>query len=68
MASSWESVKVDESNMPLYASLPERGGPVPGIVVVHGQSGLESFIRIRLVLATPDTPQLLQAFTTTVGL
>ncbi|MGH7825828.1 MAG: dienelactone hydrolase family protein [Candidatus Binatia bacterium] len=45
MASSWESAQVDESNMPLYVSVPERGGPVPGVVVVHGQSGLESFIK-----------------------
>ena len=45
MTSSWENLKVDESNMPLYTSLPESGGPVPGVVVVHGQSGLESFIK-----------------------
>jgi carboxymethylenebutenolidase len=45
MPSSWENVKVDESSMPLYVSVPESGGPVPGIVVVHGQSGLENFIK-----------------------
>jgi len=45
MASAWEQVKVDDGDMPLYASLPESGGPVPGIVVVHGQSGLENFIK-----------------------
>ena len=45
MASSWENVKVDGSNMPLYSSLPESGATVPGIVVVHGQSGLENFIK-----------------------
>ena len=45
MTSSWESVRVDESNMPLYTSVPESGGPVPGVVVVHGQSGLENFIK-----------------------
>lgn len=45
MASSWQSVRVDQSEMPLYASLPESGGPVPGIVVAHGQSGLENFIK-----------------------
>jgi carboxymethylenebutenolidase len=45
MASSWENLKVDESTMPLYVSVPARGGPVPGIVVVHGQSGLENFIK-----------------------
>ena len=45
MASSWESAKVDGSDMPLYLSVPASGRPVPGIVVVHGQSGLESFIK-----------------------
>jgi carboxymethylenebutenolidase len=45
MASSWQSLKVDQSTMPLYVSVPERGGPVPGIVVVHGQTGLENFIK-----------------------
>jgi dienelactone hydrolase len=45
MTSSWENVIVDDSKMPLYASVPESGGPLPGIVVVHGQSGLENFIK-----------------------
>jgi dienelactone hydrolase len=40
MTRSWESTTVENSTMPLYLSVPERGGPVPGIVVVHGQSGL----------------------------
>ena len=45
MPSSWESVKIDGSDMPLYVSTPASGGPVPGIVVIHGQSGLENFIK-----------------------
>lgn len=45
MTSSWENVKIDGSSMPVYLSLPEGGGPVPAIVVVHGQSGLEGFIK-----------------------
>jgi dienelactone hydrolase len=45
MASSWQSGRVDQSEMPLYVSLPESGGRVPGVVVVHGQSGLENFIK-----------------------
>lgn len=45
MAGAWESVKVDGSDMPLYVSLPAGSGPVPGVVVVHGQSGLENFIK-----------------------
>ncbi|HWO42303.1 MAG TPA: dienelactone hydrolase family protein [Candidatus Eisenbacteria bacterium] len=45
MPGSWKTLKVDESEMPLYLSVPERGDPVAGIIVVHGQSGLESFIK-----------------------
>lgn len=45
MASSWESVKLDNNDMPLYVSLPATNRTVPGIVVVHGQSGLEAFTR-----------------------
>jgi carboxymethylenebutenolidase len=45
MGSSWESARVDGSEMPLYLSMPSGSAPVPGIVVVHGQSGLESFIK-----------------------
>jgi carboxymethylenebutenolidase len=45
MSSTWEKVNVESGDMPLYVSLPESGGSVPGIVVVHGQSGLESFIK-----------------------
>jgi carboxymethylenebutenolidase len=45
MAGSWENMRVDNSDMPLYVSVPEGVRPVPGIVVVHGQSGLETFIK-----------------------
>ena len=45
MTSSWESIAVGSSAMPLYVSSPESGESVPGIVVVHGQSGLENFIK-----------------------
>ncbi|MGE5305446.1 MAG: dienelactone hydrolase family protein [Alphaproteobacteria bacterium] len=45
MVSSWEHVNVDDSNMPLYVSMPESGSAIPGIVVLHGQSGLENFIK-----------------------
>src|SRR5256714_15658929 len=51
MASWWEKVNVDNNDVPLYLSVPASGGPVPGIVVVHGQSGLENFIK--------DTTQML---------
>ena len=45
MGSSWESVNVDDSKMPLHVSLPETQRTVPGLVVVHGKSGLEDFIK-----------------------
>ena len=45
MVSSWNHIRVDESDMPLYTSTPESGAGVPGIVVIHGQSGLEDFIK-----------------------
>jgi len=45
MASSWETINVDNSNMPLHVSIPETHRTVPGIVVVHGKSGLEDFIK-----------------------
>jgi carboxymethylenebutenolidase len=45
MASSWQNAKIDGSNMALYLSTPEGSATVPGIVVVHGQSGLDNFIK-----------------------
>ena len=45
MASSWDSVKIDDDEMRMYLGLPERSGPSPGVIVIHGQSGLEEFIQ-----------------------
>ena len=45
MANNWEKVRVDNSDMPLYVNLPASERTVPGIVVVHGRSGLEDFIK-----------------------
>lgn len=45
MAGSWENTKVDGSDMPLYLSVPSSSRPMPAIVVVHGQSGLDDFIK-----------------------
>jgi len=44
MDRSWETVKVEDGNMRLYLSLPERGEPAPGIIVIQGQGGVGSFI------------------------
>lgn len=45
MVGDWEKICVDDNDMPLYVSLPASARKVPGIVVVHGQSGLEDFIK-----------------------
>jgi carboxymethylenebutenolidase len=44
MVNSWENVKVDDGSMRLYLSLPDKNYPVPGIIVIHGQTGLDNFI------------------------
>ncbi len=45
MASTWENTRVDGSDMPLYLSVPSSSRPVPAILVVHGQSGLDNFVK-----------------------
>lgn len=44
MFSGWESVKVDDGNMKLYVSLPDSRATAPGIIVIQGQGGVDSFI------------------------
>lgn len=51
MAGFWESVKVDDGDMRLYVALPERGGPFVGVIVIHGQSGVEDFLETTRMLA-----------------
>jgi len=45
MAGQWANLKVDGSVMPLYTNFPSGERRVPGIVVIHGQSGLEEFVK-----------------------
>lgn len=45
MISSWERVSVDGGDMRLYVSLPESGDSAPGIIVIQGQGGVDSFIQ-----------------------
>jgi carboxymethylenebutenolidase len=45
MTGRWEKVRVDNSDMPLYVSMPASDRTVPGIIVVHGQSGLGDFVK-----------------------
>jgi carboxymethylenebutenolidase len=61
MASSWEKVKVDSSNMRVYISGPEAAQRNPAIVVVQGQTGVDDFVKFSdlaaqqgFVAAAPD--------------
>lgn len=45
MVGTWEKVRVDNNDLPLYVTMPASNRQVPGIVVVHGRSGLEDFIK-----------------------
>jgi carboxymethylenebutenolidase len=51
MNSSWENVKVDDSNMRLYLALPETDKPVPAVLVIQGQSGVEDFLEVTRMIA-----------------
>jgi carboxymethylenebutenolidase len=51
MTSSWENVKVDDSNMRLYVSLPETERPAPAVLVIQGQSGFEDFLEVTRMIA-----------------
>ena len=61
MVSTWENVKVDNSNMRAYVSAPDNAQRVPAIVVVQGQTGVDDFVefsdmvaRQGFVAAAPD--------------
>ena len=45
MASSWETLQVDGTEMRAYLSLPEGAGPFPGVVVSQHGGGVDQFIR-----------------------
>jgi carboxymethylenebutenolidase len=61
MSSSWENVKVGESNMRLYMSVPENQRPAGAVIVVQGQTGVDDFLKFSdmvarggFVAAAPD--------------
>jgi carboxymethylenebutenolidase len=61
MASSWENVKVGDSNMRLYLSRAEDARPAPAVIVVQGQTGVDDFVKFSdmvaargFVAAAPD--------------
>jgi len=51
MTSSWENVKVDDSNMRLYVSLPEAVQAAPAVLVIQGQSGVNDFLEVTRMIA-----------------
>src|SRR5262245_14707607 len=51
MTSSWETVKVGDSNMRTYVSVPDGGGKAPAIVVVQGQTGVDDFVKFSDLVA-----------------
>ena len=61
MASTWENVRVGDSNMRAYVSAPDNTQRVPAIVVVQGQTGVDDFVefsdmvaRQGFIAAAPD--------------
>jgi carboxymethylenebutenolidase len=51
VTSSWENVKVDDSNMRFYVSLPQTERPAPAVLVIQGQSGVEDFLEVTRMIA-----------------
>ena len=43
MKNSWETVTVDNSQMPLYLSQPDLPGPLPAIIVIQNKYGVKEF-------------------------
>jgi carboxymethylenebutenolidase len=52
MRSSWENVNVDNSKMRVYLSQPENSRPVPAVIVVQGQTGVDDFLKFSDMVAT----------------
>ncbi len=45
MAASWETIKVDGSDMRMYLSIPDGSGPFPAVVVSQHGPGVNEFIQ-----------------------
>ena len=45
MPSSWQITKVDGQDMDVYHSVPEVDQPVPAVVVIHHDGGVDQFIQ-----------------------
>jgi carboxymethylenebutenolidase len=44
MGASWDSTRVDGRDMTIYTSVPAAKGPVPAIVVIQHQGGVDEFV------------------------
>lgn len=45
MPSSWETLQVGDSDMPVYLTVPEGSGPFPAVVVIQAAGGVDEFIQ-----------------------
>lgn len=45
ISSSWQQTESDGSAMRIYVSVPGKPGPVPGIVVIQHQGGVDEFVQ-----------------------
>ena len=45
MAGSWETIKVDGSDMRMYLSIPDGSGPFPAVLVSQHGPGVNEFIQ-----------------------
>ena len=44
MAACWDSTRVDGREMKIYTRVPEGKGPLPAVVVIQHQGGVDEFI------------------------
>ena len=45
MSSSWEKLRVDTSEMPVYMNVPNGDGQLPAVVVIQAAGGVDEFIQ-----------------------
>jgi carboxymethylenebutenolidase len=51
MASTWEKIRVGDSEMRLYMSTPDSAERVPAVIVVQGQTGVDDFLKFSDMVA-----------------
>lgn len=67
MTSSWKKVKVSDSNMRAYVSLPENPRPAPAIIVVQGQTGVDDFVQFSDMVSRKDLSPRRRISITAIG-